>query len=191
MNIWDKYLPSQTARCIIHWSEQKYPYGPPVSNSSPEYRQIISICLRKVHSDHEVDCLIKQVALYGSTTVSETFGDGITEKVSIIPGCSRRLQAGKNTLLRQSSKPWTHEQTHTHTHIKENVATGPTKTSRCESILLIAACGGWSSRKNCPCKCWAKHDLDTPLWPQSCESTMYVWWEVVRIMIVLKHKNND
>lgn len=28
-----------------------------------------------------------QVALYGSTTVSDTLGEGITEKVSIMPHC--------------------------------------------------------------------------------------------------------
>ncbi|KAH3660673.1 hypothetical protein OGATHE_005005 [Ogataea polymorpha] len=43
-----------------------------------------SLSIQKVSSEFSTSWWIDKVALYGSTTVSLTFGEGITEKVAII-----------------------------------------------------------------------------------------------------------
>ena len=92
---------------------------------SPEYRQIISIFLKESPLRprgwlvDQTGCIVWLHHCIGDFwRWNDWEGFHNTWLLSAV-------SSWENTLLRQSSKPWTHEQTHT--HIKENVATGPTK----------------------------------------------------------------
>jgi len=54
--------------------------------------RLTSLSMQKVSSEFSTNWCTDRVALYGSTTVSDTLGDGTTEKVAIIrSGNSSRI----------------------------------------------------------------------------------------------------